>query len=205
MAIKPGKRRSGGKKKAGPLTPEQVSKQFATWLGKMPPDCAAMISGCKVPSEINERSMRDEVASASAVMMHSTNYNPSTWQLPPFFEHTRMGRSIKWLQALPDDQRGAARDSAVEILKAAWPKFLAGLHNQDLRLHTIPDLWTPEEEFGPLDAPAPYLPSWRVDDEDAAVRAVAQASEEFAIYSLLVTWLNDQLGYALLDFDTYPF
>ncbi|MFC6592383.1 hypothetical protein ACFP81_10530 [Deinococcus lacus] len=190
---------------AQPLTPNQISELLSIWLGKMPPDCAAIITTGAMPSAPENRSMRDEVASASTLLMHAVNYNPATWVSPKFFEQTRMGRSIAWLQALPCDQRVPARDSAVHILKNAWPSFLAGLQDPHLNLHTIPDLWTPEEEFGPLDAPAPYLPSWRVDDEDEAIRRVARASEEFSVYSLLVTWLNDLTGYPLLDFDIYPF
>lgn len=204
MGITPTKRR--GKSKVVPTgapTPEQISKLLTVWLGKMPAEQAKFVTGGRV-AHFPPR-LEDEVASWSALMMHACHYDPITWTVPPFFADTRMGRAVTWLQQLPKVAYLDARENAAKILQAAWPQVEAALQSADACYHTIPDLWRPDEEFAPFDAPAPYLPCWRIDDPDPQVAAIAKASEEFAVYALLVTWFNAELNFGLLDVHPRPF
>ncbi|AFZ66091.1 hypothetical protein [Deinococcus peraridilitoris] len=128
-----------------------------------------------------------------------TQGNPFTITFPPSY-NTRLTRAISWLQSLKPHEYPYSRERAQGTLINAWRTY--GTEETQVEHHweLIPKLWQPpEDEFGPLaqTTQIPCLPIW--DDTEHG-----RLAEEFDVYSGLVGYLNQQLGYHLLDMDPHP-
>lgn len=204
-------------KKKTPAPPQPdfkvVDKLRRDWLALLPPD---MDTSKWVAADLEEGlALLWNVAGCARQFMEWTHFMPAEWEAPSGYT-SRLARTCAWLRQQERGDLPYRREDALNILLNAWPRHLAHMRDDELLFYTIPTLWNPDDEFGPLDAPLPYLPVWEVSltpgreeelgpERVGAMREAARVAEEFCLYAGLVTYLNTQVGLPLLDLALNPF
>ncbi|AWN24026.1 hypothetical protein DKM44_12935 [Deinococcus irradiatisoli] len=209
MTITPTKSRP---KQAPPVQPNyrEVDERRRVWIAQLPPEIDTDAVGTLSSNEA--LSFTWNVAGHARNFMEWTHFQPREWTPWGNYDQ-RLARVCRWLAQQPEDQLPYRRDDALQILRACWPKYLEKVRDPELLFDTIPSLWIPDDEFGPLDAPLPYLPIWEVIPRDPDITPeqlerrweAARIGEEFALYAGLTTYLNVTIGLKLLDLGDSPF